>query len=332
MFEINLVYSHSVCRQFCREVVQSIDTLIEESPDDDAVMDFTRERIPLSQFQAYLEKCQKRFGDRSLGIAIGSRLKPACYHLLGHLLMSSKTLGEALNSLLRYYRLIINSGEMVVHIEQQQGQILWEPSHESGSSIILEMVFSSIWQFGVWATGRAEPLSSIQFSCKKPGYSQDIEHFFACEVEYDAPLSAIYFPEAWNNLSMLSHNAEVNQLLMDKAQQELIRIHQNKTSLDQLRYFLSVETRIASVTLDMMAEKLNISSRTLQRHLSQENTSLKSELAREKLTRSKAMLSQSNLSICEIALRLGYAEQSSFTHAYKRRYGITPNEARKKFA
>ena len=51
-----------------------------------------------------------------------------------------------------------------------------------------------------------------------------------------------------------------------------------------------------------------------------------------RLQLAKRYLSKSNTSLSEIALLLGYAEQSAFNHAFKRWTGATPKAWREKNA
>ncbi len=72
------------------------------------------------------------------------------------------------------------------------------------------------------------------------------------------------------------------------------------------------------------AKRLGMSDRTLKRRLQDAGTSFKA--VREELLRSLALdyLQESNLTIEEIALLLGYTETPNFFRAFKRWTGSTP--------
>jgi len=77
-----------------------------------------------------------------------------------------------------------------------------------------------------------------------------------------------------------------------------------------------------------VAERLNMSLRSLQRKLHEEHTSfseiynsIRRELANE-------YIQDSQMSMTEIAYLLGFSEQANFSRAFRRWYGTSPSEAR----
>ena len=68
--------------------------------------------------------------------------------------------------------------------------------------------------------------------------------------------------------------------------------------------------------------------RTLQARLSSEGVKFSELVENQRATLAKAHLSQRNLSLDEIADRLGYGEQTSFGRAFKRWTGMTPQQFR----
>ena len=79
---------------------------------------------------------------------------------------------------------------------------------------------------------------------------------------------------------------------------------------------------------DTVAAKLGISSRTLHRHLAQQNLSFRQVLDDWRFEQAKVLLLQPDCSLNELASRLGYAEQSNFQHAFKRWSGFSPGAFR----
>ena len=69
-----------------------------------------------------------------------------------------------------------------------------------------------------------------------------------------------------------------------------------------------------------------------QRRLDERSLKFQVLLDDARLQLAKRYLSKSNTSLSEIALLLGYAEQSAFNHAFKRWTGSTPKAWREKNA
>ena len=76
-----------------------------------------------------------------------------------------------------------------------------------------------------------------------------------------------------------------------------------------------------------VSDALGMSPRTLRRRLTEEGTSFQRLLDEVRLQLAERMLATGLLSVEDVALRLGYAEASSFIHAFRRLTGRTPYQA-----
>ena len=81
-----------------------------------------------------------------------------------------------------------------------------------------------------------------------------------------------------------------------------------------------------------LAKKLGISVASLNRlFLSQTGYPPKSFIIQSRMATAEWLLTSSNLSIIEISLRVGYSDTSGFNRIFKRLFGITPYQYRKRF-
>jgi AraC-like DNA-binding protein len=83
--------------------------------------------------------------------------------------------------------------------------------------------------------------------------------------------------------------------------------------------------------VEVVAKRLGLTARSLQRRLKDENTSFNAvrEDVRQQLSRRYL---EEGLSIAEISFLLGFSEPSAFFRAFKRWTGLTPVEARRRAA
>ncbi|HIF9355361.1 TPA: helix-turn-helix domain-containing protein [Photobacterium damselae] len=86
---------------------------------------------------------------------------------------------------------------------------------------------------------------------------------------------------------------------------------------------------LESITTNYIANKLFISARTLSRKLNNLDTSFKYIITNYRIELALHLLKETNVSLQEITYRLGFSEQSTFNHAFKRWIGQTPLEVRK---
>ncbi|OJJ16839.1 hypothetical protein BKI52_33585 [marine bacterium AO1-C] len=78
--------------------------------------------------------------------------------------------------------------------------------------------------------------------------------------------------------------------------------------------------------LEEVAEKLNMTTRSLQRKLKEENTTFLEIHNHIQFERARLLLGNSTMNISEISDLLGYAEPSVFRRAFKRWTGQSPRD------
>jgi AraC-like DNA-binding protein len=82
-------------------------------------------------------------------------------------------------------------------------------------------------------------------------------------------------------------------------------------------------------TLERVAAELSVHPRTLNRRLEADGTSFRALVNETRFSVSRQLLSGTKMEIADIALALGYADPSGFTHAFQRWSGMAPIEWRK---
>ena len=83
----------------------------------------------------------------------------------------------------------------------------------------------------------------------------------------------------------------------------------------------------AITQMETIAAEIGMAPRTLHRHLAAEGTSFRRLVDEVREALAEEMLAH-RMTIDEVAERLGYAEASSFVHAFKRWKGVAPGAYR----
>ncbi len=86
--------------------------------------------------------------------------------------------------------------------------------------------------------------------------------------------------------------------------------------------------REAMPSLEQMAERFNMSSRTLKRRLQGEQACYSDLVENELRRRAEHLLREERLPVAEVAHQLGYHDVSNFSRAFRRWTGHTPREFR----
>lgn len=102
-----------------------------------------------------------------------------------------------------------------------------------------------------------------------------------------------------------------------------------KTMTDKVFEVMRLQLALGDLSEESVAHRLSIGTRTLQRALQAEGISFREIRSRFVEDRARALLTESDLGIDEIALSLGYSEPNSFRRAFRQWTSRTPNQFRK---
>lgn len=85
----------------------------------------------------------------------------------------------------------------------------------------------------------------------------------------------------------------------------------------------------SDVSLARVADRLAVTPRSLQRHLSALGTNYREQVAQVRMVRARQLLAKTDLQIEEIAFRLGFAHASGFRRAFIHSMRMQPHAFRR---
>jgi AraC-like DNA-binding protein len=161
-----------------------------------------------------------------------------------------------------------------------------------------------------------------------PALLAEYQAIFNCEVLFDKPSSGVRVRENLLDEVLPQANAELLEMLLAHATKLLAGLDQSQRTTDQVKNILRLMINQQPPSSEMIAEKLGISSRTLQRKLSEEGTHYKDVLNKLRYELAIYFLKNTELTLDNIAYELGYAEARSFYRSFKQWTGETAGSYR----
>lgn len=166
----------------------------------------------------------------------------------------------------------------------------------------------------------------LHLQCKKPETIEKYKEVFGVIPEFEAEANEMIFDNTTLSIPMKAFNTETYQLLQHYLQTQLAQLNNNKKLSDKVKHILHSSFKYQFPDIESVAEKLNLSARTLQRRLSDEQTTFKDILQETRFGIAKQLLKQNLLTISEISYMLGYSDLGNFSRSFKKYIGQSPQE------
>lgn len=266
------------------------------------------------------------------GIAIGALVEPRHVGVLGYLALATNNLGEAMAIYQRYERLFYGVDLVELAVEADAMEIRWQLNSEKVSLLTDTVGIAALVAFIRRQLENPPGLSGVSFRQAAPERADEydaFEAFFGCPVSFGSRYTSIRFPLSY--LSIPNPRADLGlRELLDRQASALLEAMPGAEALDKaLQQVLLRLLPDGAVSLDRAARALHLSARTLQRRLEEKGTSWQTVLDKTREALARQYLGDRSLSLGDIALLLGYSEQSAFNHAVRRWTGTTPRQIRK---
>ncbi|PTQ91124.1 AraC family transcriptional regulator [Agitococcus lubricus] len=297
---------------------------------DDAVAQYgTQARISLQLWSSLLQKISTAVNDPALGLAIGQRIAPRHVGVLGYLVLSCQTLGQALLRFARYQRLVYDVNPFSVHMDEQGMELRWGIDYGKPGSLVDETSIAALFNFLHILTNQPLHPSFVSFVNPKPKNCQVYSDYFHCPVEFEDTVTRVRFPAAYLEAPLLHSDPTLLELLSQQAESLLVVLPKADAFEEKLQQIMVQCLHEGEPTLPAVAAYMALSTRTLQRRLQERGLIFQDILEDTRRELAVRYLEDKSLSLTDIALLLGYSEQSAFNRAFKRWYQQPPKVYRK---
>jgi len=282
--------------------------------------------LPLAVFQGLVLGALAATGEPALGLFVGERLGAGSHGVLGYAALSSGTVREAMELLVRYARLRVGLVSIAAEIGPRSVRVVFVETVPLGEMRrpLLEAVVVSIKNvLDTISLGQCR-VGAVAFDFAAPGYADVARALLGCDVRYG---------EGWSGFTLSPEALDVPLKMGDpEAFREAALICQR--ALDQLSAHETLATRVqrlllerqgAFPTLPLAARRLHMTPRTLHRRLVAEGTSYRALLEGVRHTLAVEQMKSGRFSIDEIAYGLGYTDLANFRRAFKRWESVPPS-------
>ena len=300
--------------------------------------------ISLQSFIDLVLTAQQLCQDEPLGLRLGQRLNFMRHGIVGAAALASANVKESLDTLVRYAS---QSHAPFIDLKTElcgdEIRITFAaiPQAQVIERFIIDGAMSSTFTMAALLSGTRKTHGILRGELSIPqtdkSLGQFYQDFFPIPMRLGAAQDCLYLnakvlgndnpyknPRLTAELSMVFQSMDVAKVDQSKdvVKEIVTLLDEYRNNPDQFDAFPDAEK---------IALHLNMSVRTLNRKLAQQNTSVRELIAKYRQKVAESWLLESDLSIDIIASRLGYIDSSSFGKAFRRWYQMSPSQYRKQY-
>jgi len=290
-------------------------------------------RIQTAQWDAVVRRAAPQIDDPAFGLRAARCWHPSNLGALGHAWLTAPSLRAGLELLVRYWRII--GGRWVPVLEETRdevGFVLNDPYRDDVvAPVSTDVTFAVVLDMCRMNFGAALRPLRVELVRERPLHHAAYPAFYGCPVRFAAGRRALVLRRGDAERALPSANRRIAQVLDRVITEELARLDRDDV-LARCKAIL-LETLPAGASSEaVMAARLHMSRRTLQRKLAGRSTAYKKLVDDTRRELALRFIDDPQRSLADITFELGFSQQSALTRAFRRWTGTAPSEWRERRA
>ncbi|MBA5687653.1 AraC family transcriptional regulator [Rugamonas apoptosis] len=288
----------------------------------------TPSSYPALRWAGMLAAAARQLHDPALGLHVGASITPAHLGPLGYVLLASQSVLAALQRYLRYQRLVHDVSPVRTYAAEDRLILEWSDESRHIGLLANQCGLAALVQFARDITDSDVDPVAIHFVEPAPADVAPYAELFRCPVLFGQKATRVCFPASLLELPLRRADPALVAMLERQVEASLAAMPGPDHLLQTVRRCISSHLLDGESMLDQVAQELHVSGRTLRRWLHARGWSFRNLLEDTRRRLAEHYLRDTQLSLPEVALLLGYSEQSAFNRAFLNWSGETPRRWR----
>ena len=265
--------------------------------------------------------------DDLLGFRLGRLFHPSVLGIGGVVALQSPNLKTALEMLNRFSPLAPDWGIIRQSISGVNGSEATAMTFEPGWSDpfvraqVVDAVWTAIVSLGRMLVGNQFAPTLIRLRRSAP-LTATMQDFFRCPVQFGSEQNVLVLQTKLLTQPVAGFQQDMFHQLVTWANQL-----GNDADQESISAVVWESLHRGEFLLRRTARRLGVNERTIQRRLRSEGTSYQRLRDAVRLKMARVLLDTPDMTVQQIATKLGYSDSRAFRHAYKRWTGKSPREA-----
>ena len=262
----------------------------------------------------------------SVPLRVGASMRCDDYGAFGLAWKSAVHLRGSYQRAERYGRVLTSVSAYEVRAEDGRMFMMLHRDGERrlGLRLSNEQTIVAIAEISREVSGQPFSPDAVYFKHKSPGDISAHEAYFGCPVHYGADRDALEVSEESLSAPNRLGDQSISDFFDAHLEKELAELADDEGLDRRVRIQISQALSEGVPTVADVADRLGLSGRTLQRRLAEQGHAFQDLVDEARHELANRLLRRTDYALAEVAFLTGFAEQSTFTRAFKRWSGQTP--------
>lgn len=310
---------HSVTARFTQAILEAAQRHGVRVPDALRVALTQGARVPMAQQDSLWALFAQSTSDPLAALAVGTDLQAGHLDIVGMLLLSCDTLGEALEVLTEYAPIIGDNARFEVDAAGDPVVLRYVPEYTVCVEQRVEAALGCVVCLARWMTNGRFQAQAVWFAHAPRAEVGAYEVLLGCPVRFNQPASGVAFAPSELGLGLIQAGRELHAHLRTLADTMLASLAQDSVSA-RVQQLIRQHPRWGK---ERIGDELGVSGRHLNRKLAGEGISFKG--LREALLYDLAVQAlRGGQAPAPVGEKLGFSDENAFSRAFRRWSGTTP--------
>ncbi|MBU0801580.1 MAG: AraC family transcriptional regulator [Alphaproteobacteria bacterium] len=288
--------------------------------------------ISLQAFCNSMHEAAHSTGNEHFGLSFGATFKPEGLGVFGYQAITAPTLRDALNSMVENFDVFQKNS--LLKFSNKQGICTLEYRLLDGNIMDrrqdAEVTIGMLYNILTRCLGENWSPLEIQFQHPALVNADLHREAYHCNVTFQRASNFIFFRESCLDCPMPNADPILHDVILDTMTRLSSHQEQKLTVAQRVKSEIIDLLPSGNMSLEQIAQRLFKSTRSLQRQLTEEQSSYATLLDEARHELADYYLSYDQITLSEVAFRLGYSELSAFTRAFIRWKSMSPSQWRQK--
>ena len=282
-------------------------------------------RVTAAQFETLCSTAMQQLDDEALGW-FSRRLPWGSYGLLCRASLGAPNLGVALKRWCRHHRLLVDDITLELCDDGHRATLTITEHRELGAlrEFCLLTSLRYVHGYACWAVDSRIVLREVAFPFTAPAHAAVYPLLFPGVPRFGAAQAGFSFDAHYLALPLRRDEASLHSMLQRALLLTVLQYRRDRLLVQRVRERLQ-DPSAAPPHAEGLARALNVSLRTLHRHLHQEGASVQSLKDEMRSIRAQELLQRTRQPVKQIAHQLGFLSEKSFARAFRLWTGSTPS-------